>query len=476
MIGGGAAAVALLDSLLTRADRFRSGPRIVIYEPSMPAHGMAFGPDLDSALINLPVGRMSIRHDDPSDFARWLGEGGPDSYVPRQVYGEYLADVLRVSLHYATTLGWQVEVVRETATAVDADGDDLLVRSPASVRSFSHVVLGLGPGTTADPFGLLGSPGFVPDPYPLAERLPDVPANAHVLVIGAGLTAVDVTLGLLRLGHQGQITMASRSGILPGVRPRLLDLRPQYATIERLRTRTGGLTLREIWSLIKAELRGAGYDPDTELSWFRPGISAAGRLRHQLANLDDRPVESLFDNAPVAVPPMIRAVLSPAELHDVAFTYRPYLKSIQCPMPPSTGMRLLSAMDAGQLNVVPGLGAVDHRSGRFTAAAAAAVPAAEVVIDATRVSPRRTAGRARELIQALSAGGLVTWDPYDGLVVDSRSRRAIPAPGVRPRRLYAIGEITVGEFYYASSLPAVRRGADAVAEEFARHAEERLAS
>ncbi|GAA1693134.1 hypothetical protein GCM10009745_43280 [Kribbella yunnanensis] len=469
VIGGGPAAVGLLGSMLARAGEFRRAPRVVIYEPDNLGHGVAFGPDLESALINLPNGRMSMDLGDPDQFVRWLGPGGSaEGYVPRQVFGEYLVDEFWRLVARARELQWTVEVVPETVTSLAAgSNNDLLARTRNDVRSFTHVVLGVGSGTTADPYRLTGAPNYVADPYPLAATLPGIAPPAHVLVIGTGLTAIDVALGLLHLGHRGRITLTSRNGILPSPRPQIMPLDPKHLTIETVRAfeaQARRISLRDVWELLKLELTSAGFDADREISWLLSS-SPADRLRYQLDRLDAAPIQSIFENLETPVPPMIRAALAPDEMQKVAFDYKPYLKSIQCPMPPASGRTLLAAMDSGQLVVASGVTAISRQGGAFSTSAYDAVPAAQVVIDATRLSPRRTNGRARGLLDSLSTGRLATWNSFDGLVIDPHTCRVAAAA---PHRLYAYGEITAGELYYASSLPAVVRGANVVAGELVR--------
>ncbi|HEY3505243.1 MAG TPA: FAD/NAD(P)-binding protein [Actinocatenispora sp.] len=481
VIGGGPAAVALLDGLLLRADRFRSNPEIHIYEPSGPAYGQAFRPDLDSALINLPNGRMSIRAHEPAHFLNWLeSSAGTDPalaerHAPRSRFGAYLTAQLDRGRAVARELGWHVEVVPETVLAVAGTADRaLLVRTAAGARTHSHVVLGIGSGSNADPYRLARTPNFVADPYPLAATLPGVAPDAHVLIVGTGLTAVDAALGLLHLGHRGRITMASRTGILPRVRRPVVDWEPRHLTVERvaaLGRRAGGLRLPDVWDLLRRELTAAGFDAEAETARFRPVRSHADDLREQLAERVASPVHSIYAALlPTPLPPLIRATLPPEDMRQVAYRFKHQLKSVQCPMPPETGRTLLAAMDRGQLTVLGGLTYVGVRGRRFAATAElATVPDADVVVDATRLSPARTTGRARHLVRSLT--GHVRWDPFHALRVDPATCRVLPGPGQPHRMLYAIGEITIGDLYHASSLPAVSRGAALVAEDLARQAD-----
>ena len=57
-------------------------------------------------------------------------------------------------------------------------------------------------------------PLYRPDPW-AADALADLDRDAPVLLIGTGLTMVDVTVSLLDQGHRGPIHALSRRGLLP---------------------------------------------------------------------------------------------------------------------------------------------------------------------------------------------------------------------------------------------------------------------
>jgi len=68
---------------------------------------------------------------------------------------------------------------------------------------------------------LHGHPAILPDPFDLA-RLRALPHAAAVLLVGSGLTALDVVSTLSRAGHAGRITALSRHGLRPRPpRPRM---------------------------------------------------------------------------------------------------------------------------------------------------------------------------------------------------------------------------------------------------------------
>lgn len=470
VVGAGAAAVSLLDRLLAHGDRLGDDVAVDLYEPAALAHGVAFGPDLECARINLPNARMSVRYGDPGHFHAWLqarpGAGylpddiaAADGYAPRHVYGRYLVEHLRACRAEAAARGWRTTVHAETVVDVLPAPHATTVVTATARRDHTHVVLGTGPGSPADPFALRGSPGFHPDPYPLRTVLPAVGPHDDVLILGTGLTAVDVTLGLLHLGHQGRITMASRRGILPGLRapgwPGPLT-RITAAAVADLAARPHPARPHDILELLGAELREAGWEPAAELKLLEPGVGAAEHLRLQLARVDN-PVQAVFMEISAELAAAIRALLPDDERRRLLARFRPHLKSLQCPMPAGSGRQLLAALDRGQLQVVAGLSGVERRGGRYRAATAGPDVTARHVVDATRATPAATTGRARPLMRALAAHPGVSWDAHGGLRVDPVTRRVSGS-------LFAIGEITGGDVYYASSLPAVRGGAHAVAE------------
>ncbi|MEV4807868.1 FAD/NAD(P)-binding protein [Nonomuraea sp. NPDC049421] len=471
MVGGGAAAVSLLDSLLT-VNPGGVALDLCVYEPGELGQGLAFADDLDCALINLPNGRMSIRDAERDHFLRWLERPAvpfppgidvrPDGFAPRRIFGRYLREHFAACRAAAREQGWRVGVRPETVLEVARGGDGgFLVRSDRGTRAYTHVVLGVGPGGPADPYRLAGAPNHIAGPYPLKKRLLEVDQGAHVLIVGTGLTAVDTVLGLLASGHQGRVTMVSRNGVLPEVLAPAREWRRLHLTGEGLDQRRGAdgrLGRRAVIDLLREELSAAGFDARAELDWYRRGRSAAGYLRHQLTHPEANLVQSLFLSLPTPLARAIRAALPDEDVALMLGGYKPTLRSLQCPMPPGTARTLLEAMDSGRLTVLAGVREVRAAHGAFTALAGDAVVTAEVAVDATRASPARTRGPQGRLVAALDRNGLAAWDAYGGLRTDPVTARLDPR-----LNLFAIGELTAGDIYYASSLPAVNRGADTVA-------------
>ncbi|MEO7360909.1 MAG: FAD/NAD(P)-binding protein [Gemmatimonadaceae bacterium] len=183
--------------------------------------GVAYGTSFDEHLLNVPAGRMSAFPDDGENFQRWAQErdatisGG--AFVPRRLYGAYLAD----QLDRAESANPDSRLVRLTAEArnVTREGASRwnIELSNGAVNAADAVVLSIGNYEPANP--PVADPRFYEtaryarDPW--ATGALDVPATAPVLLLGTGLTMLDIAIALRTRGHSGPIHALSRRGLLP---------------------------------------------------------------------------------------------------------------------------------------------------------------------------------------------------------------------------------------------------------------------
>jgi uncharacterized NAD(P)/FAD-binding protein YdhS len=211
VIGGGLSGAAVAYHLLRRGD---SDLRIALVERGpLLGRGVAYGVDSEVYRLNVPASKMSLDPERPTDFVGFAGaEADPSAYLPRAKYGAYVsarfADAVREGRP-------KLRVVRGEAVAVDArsvhlaDGTAL----PADV-----VVLATGIAPRLSPSALPDDPRVLDawDECAVAA----LPRDGDVLVLGAGLTALDVVAMLDAHGFRGRATILSRRGLLP--RPHLV--------------------------------------------------------------------------------------------------------------------------------------------------------------------------------------------------------------------------------------------------------------
>jgi uncharacterized NAD(P)/FAD-binding protein YdhS len=203
VVGGGCAGVLATRELLGSTD-----DRVVLIEPGEPGGGLAYGSARPWHLLNSRAQAMSADPGDPGHFTRWAG-CGPDEFRPRPEYGRYLRSVFAET---ATAHGDRLEVRRAAATGLSPDG--VTLAGGGEVRA-DEVVVATGNPAPAQPAARPEHPDYVADPW-RPGVLDAIGADVPVLLVGAGLTAIDVVLTLAAdRSRDAPITAVSRRGQLP---------------------------------------------------------------------------------------------------------------------------------------------------------------------------------------------------------------------------------------------------------------------
>ena len=206
IVGGGAAGALLAIALSG------SGLRVVVIEPGEePGRGVAYSTRDERHRLNVPARRMSAVAAEPSHFVTWSG-AAPDAFVPRGIYGDYLADLLRQACAEDT------QVLRDTVLAIEERGGGVELRlGSGATLAAARAVLAIGSGPAADAVAvadeLRDSGRYVSDPW----AGPPIDGAGETLLVGTGLTMVDIALGLDLEARGGRALAVSRSGLLPRV-------------------------------------------------------------------------------------------------------------------------------------------------------------------------------------------------------------------------------------------------------------------
>jgi uncharacterized NAD(P)/FAD-binding protein YdhS len=186
--------------------------------------GLAFGAHNASHFLNVRASNMSAFPDEPDHLVRWLarrpehGSAGADAFITRGVYGDYLNGLLRAVLAGADAAE-RLVLVPDQATAIGFDsGGAILTLAMGRTIRLDAVVLAIGNLPPLSPSGLglerLSRALYAPDPW-ADEALRGIAPEAEVLVLGTGLTMIDIVLDLAARGHSGPITALSRRGLAP---------------------------------------------------------------------------------------------------------------------------------------------------------------------------------------------------------------------------------------------------------------------
>ncbi|HYJ84388.1 MAG TPA: FAD/NAD(P)-binding protein [Allosphingosinicella sp.] len=391
--------------------RAAPGARIALIEKSGHfARGAAYGTISPGHLLNVRARNMSALAGEPMHFAAWAaGEGfAPDDYVPRRDYRRYLAALLDGA----------PEVERLTGEAVAIEDKGVRLASGELVECGAAVLAGgnypsrlpaaFGPGAIHDPWGPEG-----------AARLAGAAAlGGDLLLVGTGLTMVDMAVSLEEAGFAGRILAVSRRGLVPRAHLSPAADPLDWAPPERLASLVRAVRGRQPWRASVDGLR-----PHSIALW--QGLTDEERRRF-LRHL------------------------------------RPWWDVHRHRIAPRVAARIEAMRSSGRLEVAAGRIAgvegeevtIARRGGgelrrRFDAVVNCTGPEGDI---------RRVGD---PLIRSLLASGRGRPDRLGlGLDVDSRSR--VVGSGPSPA-LYALGPLTKGAFWEIVAVPDIRGQAAGVA-------------
>jgi uncharacterized NAD(P)/FAD-binding protein YdhS len=218
VVGGGAGGVATAVALLRRAADGSAPVDLTLVERAAEVGpGLAYGTRDPHHLLNNYAGRMSAIEDDPAHLVRWcLAQGlaaTAETFVSRETYGRYLRDLVESAV---VPPGSRFTVLRdEVVDVTDAGSDYLATTASGAVLAADSVVLALGNPPPRRPRGLrVDDARFAVDPWD-PDLLDRVGPHDSVLLVGTGLTTVDVSAQLASARPGVTITATSRHGLLP---------------------------------------------------------------------------------------------------------------------------------------------------------------------------------------------------------------------------------------------------------------------
>ncbi|HXI69948.1 MAG TPA: FAD-dependent oxidoreductase [Verrucomicrobiae bacterium] len=224
VIVGGGYSGTMVAVHLARAQR---GVRVALIDRGRtPGRGVAYGTTDPKHLLNVQADQMGAFPAEVGHFYRWLQahpeslaavgihELRADAFIPRLVFGDYIQDLLR----QARALPGTLDVIPDEIVDLTrcADGQFELTGRGGHTLQAARVVLALGnfpPGEAK-----LNQPGervwFMNNPY-ATEAHARLAEPGDVLIIGTGLTSLDLLLTLDKIKAEGKIHLLSRRGLFP---------------------------------------------------------------------------------------------------------------------------------------------------------------------------------------------------------------------------------------------------------------------
>jgi uncharacterized NAD(P)/FAD-binding protein YdhS len=190
------------------------------------ARGLAYGACAGYHLLNVPIPRMEVGltpgfadwlQKRPQELADAMAESGGDvsaTYIPRELFGQYLEERLKESLSHDRESG--IVQVRGEAVRVLSAPRRILLADGRELAA-DQIVLATGNLPPRAPRlpdeWMYDSAHFIGDPWAL-DALDHIDPKAPIMLLGTGLTMVDVALKLSANGHTGVMQAVSRRGLL----------------------------------------------------------------------------------------------------------------------------------------------------------------------------------------------------------------------------------------------------------------------
>ena len=221
IVGGGFSGTMLAAQLARRGI-----PSVLIEKAGRAGAGTAYSTRDPAHLLNVRTGQMSAWPDAPDHFSDWLRARGIEAggFAQRLAFGDYLREQLDEAMESGLVTLIDGEAVAAHRSDGPSTGSGQAWRvSLADGREVAAGDLALALGNQPPAPLRVGNGAIDPailcdDPWSdegRAQVARVARSGAPVVVVGTGLTMVDMVLTLAEAGHEGRVTALSRRGLDP---------------------------------------------------------------------------------------------------------------------------------------------------------------------------------------------------------------------------------------------------------------------
>ena len=291
IVGGGFCGVMSLINIINKTDKMAD---ITLINKGYPlARGVAYKTYSDLHLLNVETKNMSAFHDQSDHFLQWclnqkdihIGkEELPFTFLPRNVYGRYLDEIFEEKIKNLPE-NISLEIIDDEVTDIDKYNQQFIVRTSSGKNIPADKIL-LATGNSEPCSPILTNPAFLKSKNyfsnPWSEKaILGLQDHQTTLIIGTGLTMVDVIIGLRENDFNGKIIALSPHGynILPH-----REMPPQRYILDELSPPYNLENLFRLFYKHIRESRKRGLSGETVVD----AIRAKTQEIWQLLTLDDK--------------------------------------------------------------------------------------------------------------------------------------------------------------------------------------------
>ena len=442
IIGGGAASAAVVGEIL----RHPRGRHVAVHwyaGHGIRGRGVAYASTADHHVLNVRAAGMGLFADDGGAFFRDVAarvpSAKPTDFLPRAWFGDYVERTLERLIDEARARGQRVDILATAAVGLRRTASGLVVEAEDGTRTrVDDAVLAIGalPPSALPEIGTraLDSGHVVVDAWQPTLR---TQAPKEIVVIGTGLTAVDVILEAVRDWPGAHVTAVSRHGHLPGAH---------------------------------LDEPGEPYEHQAELIedlLAEPRVSRWVRAVRQAARDGDTDWRAVVDGLRPATVTLWQA-LPDGERRRFLRHVRSFWEIARHRLPPPTAEVIAALCAGGRLDIVAAriervdgddvlaIDIIERMSGRRRRLEA------DLVVQAT--GPRLDAAATRDpLVRQMLEAGLVRADTVGlGLACDADGRLH-DAGGQGQADLYVLGALMRGSVWECAAFAEIRQRARGIA-------------
>ena len=198
--------------------------------------GYAYKDEDPCLLLNTRIEEMNISLSSQDSFKFWLESQGfnknlKNIFLPRYFFKKYIKSQFEKCI---TETSIELTLINEEG--VDCERNDCLFKiiTKNQVLIGHKVIFSLGGSFQPFSYSMTENENYIQDIYQ-NETINNIPYGSSVLILGSGLTMVDACIKLSQLNKDIQMTVASRSGYLPGLKMSSLDIKYGNNLIKKIK-------------------------------------------------------------------------------------------------------------------------------------------------------------------------------------------------------------------------------------------------
>lgn len=367
IIGMGAAGVSVLNALARNTSYHQD--QIMLYDQSKTfGTGIPYQSDSEWLLINQTADTMSLDSEDPLDFVKWAEQkkgiqNGQKVFFPRPWFGDYMQEKLASAVQVV-----HPKITQELVTDFDVQEDGTyLVQTSTTTEVYDAVHLCIGHLPYQDPYHLLHNKKYIHNPYPVKEKLADIPSESRIGIIGTGLTGIDLMRYLKHQDKGYSVHIFSRYNQFSLYRGYEPEITLTHLTVENVQQakaqHNGFVPLKQMIEWFYLECKDKQVDFDDLRTSFSKGTKE--QLERQLRN--DKGIgmlQAIIHKMDAHLADFMQ-VLTEADKEIFYSEYEPLFKHFRTPMPKESLKELLQWWNSGEIDVWERMQSVEVDAAKF---------------------------------------------------------------------------------------------------------------